>query len=152
MLLKRTFFAPKIVRMSESSCSKNLLKNRQSLNVTSRDSCSIKVPDDENFNIFFVIFFHLLLSFYPLSCSRSFNLSFPRRLASPLELGSQVGSTTDQLSSCYLIQHIQDYLSMRAEPAEVIANIGLMIFFVIFCITEFKDRNSYKIFDFRRKS
>ena len=38
--------------------------------------------------------------FYPLSRSWSFNLSCPRRLASQLELGSQVGSTTDHLSSC----------------------------------------------------
>ena len=40
--------------------------------------------------------------FYPLSHSWSFNRSCPRRLASPLELGSQVGSTTDHLSICCL--------------------------------------------------
>ena len=47
--------------------------------------------------------FHLLIS-TSLHCSWSFNLSCPRRLASRLELGSQVGSTTDHLSSGCLIQ------------------------------------------------
>ena len=64
--------------------------------------------------------------FYPLSCSWSFNLSCPRRLASRLELGSQVGSTTDHFPSCCLIQHTEDLSTMRVEPAEVIANRGLM--------------------------
>ena len=61
-----------------------------------------------------------------------------------------MGSTTDHLSSCCLIQLMED-LSMRAEPAEVIAIRGLMIFFVIFCITEFKDRNCSKFSTFGEK-
>ena len=69
-------------------------------------------------------FFSIFSFFYPLSRSWSFNLSCPRRLASRLELGSQVGSTTDHLSSCCLIQHTEDLSMMRAELAEGIANRG----------------------------
>ena len=57
---------------------------------------------------------------YPLSCGSVFST------ASWLELGSQVGSTTDHLSSFCLIQHTEDLSTMRAEPAAVIANSGLM--------------------------
>ena len=77
-------------------------------------------------------FFSSYPSFYPLSCSWSFNHSCPPRLASRLELGSQVGLTTDHLSSCCLIQHTKDLSTMRAEPAEVIANQKLYIKFTIF--------------------
>ena len=66
--------------------------------------------------------------FYPLSCCWSFNLSCHCRLASRLELGNQVGSTADHLSSCCLIQHTEDLSMMRAELAEVIANRELMNF------------------------
>ena len=63
---------------------------------------------------------------FPLSCSRSFSLSCQGRLASRLELGSPVGSTSDPLSSFCLIQHTEDLSTMRAEPAEVIAKRRLM--------------------------
>ena len=62
-------------------------------------------------------FFSPSFSFLPLSWSWSFNLSCPCRLASRLELGSQVGLTTDHLSSCCLIQHIENLSTLRAEPA-----------------------------------
>ena len=63
--------------------------------------------------------------FYPLSCCWSFNLSCRCRLDSQWELGNRVGSTTDHLSSCCLIQHTEDLSMMRAELAEVIAKKGL---------------------------
>ena len=46
--------------------------------------------------------FFCIYPFYPISFSWSFSLSFPRRLASGLELGSQVGSTTDHSTNCGL--------------------------------------------------
>ena len=66
--------------------------------------------------------FFSVFPFYPLSSSWCFNLSCPRRLPSPLEPGSQVGSTTDHLSSCCLVQHTDDL--SRAKPPDVIANRG----------------------------
>ena len=60
-------------------------------------------------------------SFYPLSRSWSFNLSCPLRLASRLELGSQVTrTTTDHLFSCCRIQHTEDGKSVKGSPLVVI--------------------------------
>ena len=70
--------------------------------------------------IFFIFSFFLPAFLQPLSC--------PRRLALWLELCSKAGWTTDHLYSCCLIQHIEDLSSLGAEPAEVIANRGLMNF------------------------
>ena len=75
--------------------------------------------------IFFIFSFFLRA----FSRSQSFNLSCPLRLASWLELGSQVGSTTDHLSSCCHVQPTKDLSAMRAELAEVVANRGSMNFY-----------------------
>ena len=53
--------------------------------------------------------------FYPLYSSWSLSRSFPRRLASSWELGSQVGSTTDHST-----QHTEDLSAMRASAMDEI--------------------------------
>ena len=64
--------------------------------------------------------------FHPLSCRWFFNLSFLHRLASWLELCSQVGWTTDHFSSCCIIQLTEDLSTMRVQLAGATPNRGLM--------------------------
>ena len=89
--------------------------------------------------------------------ARSFNHSFLPRLASQLELGSQMNSVaeTDHFSTRFIIQHTRDLCMMRAEMVGVIEKLSHLITWnwacgIFFqCFGEMFPRTSNKVVFFR---
>ena len=97
----------------------NLL-SRAKTHATRRGS-SESVPNlSTRQNVAYIFIFHLVFAsspYDPLSCSSVFHPLMSAQMSSRLELGSQVGSTTDHLTGCCLTQHTQDLSTMTAVPA-----------------------------------